>query len=154
MKQTSKVSKAIPLEERITHLLNELRIVLPGTQAILGFQFASVFSEVFQRMPQNLKYLHLVSLCCVLLSIIFLLGAPAFNRIVEPNKATEKFHAFASKIVLIALFFLAVGMSIEMYVVGMVITNSEDISFMIALVAFLLSTTLWFGYSWYTRQRG
>lgn len=151
MKKKKRV-KAIPLEEKITHLFNELRIVLPGTQAILGFQFASVFTDEFQKIPQYLRGLHFISLCFVLLSIIFLLAAPAYNRIVEPDKATEKFHRFAGRIVLLALFFLSVGMSLEMFVVGMIVTGSTQISFICALAAFFLSMILWFGYSLYSRK--
>ena len=35
------------LAERITHVLEELRVVLPGTQALLGFQLVAVFSTGF-----------------------------------------------------------------------------------------------------------
>lgn len=153
MKKKRKQIKTIPLEERITHLFNELRIVLPGTQAILGFQFASVFTDEFQKIPQYLRVIHFVSLCFVLLAIIFLLAAPAYNRIVQPNKATESFHMFAGRVVLLALLFLSIGMSLEMYVVGMIVTSSSYISLALSLISFLLSVSLWFGYSWYSREK-
>jgi hypothetical protein len=154
MKHQFESVKIIPLEDQITHLLNELRIVLPGTQAILGFQFASVFTDQFHRLSQTLQNIHLISLCFVLLSITILLGAPAFNRIVEPNKATEKFHGFASKVVLIALFFLSCGMSIELYVIGMTVTHSEQLSIILSAACFLLSLSLWFGYSFFHSRKG
>jgi hypothetical protein len=153
MKKRQERVKDISLEERITHLLNELRIVLPGTEALLGFQFASVFTDQFQKLSFDLRVIHLISLCFILLSIIFLLAAPAFNRIVEPNKATLRFHNFASRVIILALFFLACGMSIELYVVGMVIMSSPPIALTLSVVSFLLCMSLWFGYSLVNRNK-
>jgi hypothetical protein len=36
-----------PLDERITQMLTEARVVLPDVQALLGFQLASVISQIF-----------------------------------------------------------------------------------------------------------
>lgn len=153
MKKKQVLVKELPLEERIIHLLNEIRIVLPGTQAILGFQFASVFTDHFQRISQELRDLHLISLSCVTLSIIFLLGAPAYNRIVEKDKATEHFHSFASNVVLVALLLLSVGMSLELYVIGTIASGTRMIPWVLSIFSLIASLTLWFGYSWYNKKK-
>jgi hypothetical protein len=40
-----------PLEVRIEQALTELRVVLPGAQALFGFQFAAVLTESFAHCP-------------------------------------------------------------------------------------------------------
>ncbi|MDQ2943358.1 MAG: hypothetical protein M3R21_06785 [Candidatus Dormibacteraeota bacterium] len=43
-----------------THLLNEGRMVLPGIQALFGFQLIAVFNQTFsQRLSPAEQYLHL-----------------------------------------------------------------------------------------------
>ena len=36
--------ETLPLPEAVTHLLEECRMVLPGLQALLGFQFIAIFN--------------------------------------------------------------------------------------------------------------
>ena len=43
------------LNERITQMLTEARVVLPGVQALLGFQLISVISGSFEKAPCQLK---------------------------------------------------------------------------------------------------
>jgi hypothetical protein len=50
------------LDERITQMLTEARVVLPGAQALLGFQLASVISQSFEKLPASSKAVHAASL--------------------------------------------------------------------------------------------
>ena len=54
-----------PLNERITQMLTEARVVLPGVQALLGFQLTSVISQSFEKLPASSKLVHAVSLGCI-----------------------------------------------------------------------------------------
>ena len=47
-----------PLNERITQMLTEARVVLPGVQALLGFQLTSVISQSFEKLPASSKLVH------------------------------------------------------------------------------------------------
>jgi hypothetical protein len=82
------VMEKTPLEHRIVQVLTEARVVIPGAQAMLGFQLAMV-----------------------------LMAPAACHRIVEQGEDTERFHTFASRMVLFALALLAPGFSGELYVV-------------------------------------
>lgn len=144
--------KSISLEEQITHLLNEIRIVLPGTQTLLGFQFAAVFTERFHTLAYSLRLMHIGSLSCIALAVIFLLAAPAFNRIVQQEKATQQFHRFASRMVLSALIFLAFGLALDMYVVVLLGIGSAGVASVLSISVFMISLLLWFGYTLYSRR--
>jgi hypothetical protein len=43
-------------------MLTEARVVLPGVQALLGFQLISVISQSFEKLPTSSKLVHAVSL--------------------------------------------------------------------------------------------
>jgi Family of unknown function (DUF6328) len=59
------VMETTPLDEHITQMLTEARVVLPGVQALLGFQLASVISQSFERLPASSKTVHATSLGCI-----------------------------------------------------------------------------------------
>src|SRR5205085_8561540 len=60
------------LTEKIQHALTECRVVLPGSQALLGFQFIVILSESFDKLSSASKYIHLASLGLNALTIVLL----------------------------------------------------------------------------------
>ena len=80
------------LSHRIVQVLTEARVVLPGAQALLGFQLAIVLMEAFEKLPAQAKVMHLVSLGFIALATIVLMAPAAYHRIVESGEDTERFH--------------------------------------------------------------
>ena len=105
------------LDQRIVQVLTEARVVLPGAQALLGFQLAMVLMEAFPKLPHPVQLVHLASLGFIALATIVLMAPAAYHRIVERGEDTERFHAFASKMVLLALALFGPGFCCELYVV-------------------------------------
>src|SRR5438105_9539434 len=87
------------LEDKITQVLTEARVVLPGAQALLGFQLAMTLMQGYDELPVSSKDVHLFSTCAIALAIIFLISPPAYHRIVEGGEDTERFHRYASAMV-------------------------------------------------------
>jgi hypothetical protein len=141
------------LSERIRIVLTETRVVLPGAQALLGFQFLAVLTESFESLPHPVKLLHLGSLGAVALSTVLLMAPAAWHRIVEEGEETERFHRIASVLVLAALFFLALGVSGDLFVVFEKVTRSVSVSAIAAAGALLFFYALWFGYTTWARSR-
>ena len=136
-----------PVHEKIRHVLTEARTVLPGAQALLGFQFATMLVDGFAKLPQSLKWLHLASLGMMMLAIILLMTPTAWHRIVERGEETERFHHIASHLVVAALAPLALGTSGDFYIVARVITKSSLASGVLAGGMALLFGVMWFGLS-------
>ena len=44
------------IADKIRHVLTEARVVLPGVQALLGFQLAAMLAEGFEKLPLSLRY--------------------------------------------------------------------------------------------------
>src|SRR5436190_3581434 len=106
-----------PLEQRIVQVLTEARVLLPGAQALLGFQLAIVLMEAFEKLPKPVQVVHLASLGFVTLATIVLMAPAAYHRIVEGGRDTERFHRFASRMLLLALALLGPAFSGDLYVV-------------------------------------
>lgn len=138
-------SEETQLEDKIHHVLTEARVVLPGAQALLGFQLVTTMTSGFEKLPQPLKVLHLCSLSAVALSTIFLITPAAWHRLVERGEETERFHRFASAMVLAALVPLALGMCGDFYLVAERITGSTTAAAILAGGLALVFFALWFG---------
>jgi DMSO reductase anchor subunit len=145
--------KESKLTDKIQHALTECRVVLPGSQALLGFQFIVILSESFDKLSSASKYVHLASLGLNALTIVLLMTPAAYHRIVERGEETEHFHRFASKILVAALVPLALGMSGDVYVVVQKVTDSLLVSVVSALVILAIFWELWFGLPLYRRTQ-
>jgi hypothetical protein len=141
------------IDEKVSHVLTEARMVLPGAQALFGFQLAIVLMEAFEELPASSRYVHLVSLCLVALSVIWLMTPPAYHRIVERGASSQRFHGFASRMVVLAMVPLATGLAGDLFVVTLKVTRSliASVIFAGAMLAFTLG--LWFGYTLLARRR-
>lgn len=139
------------LKAKIEQALTEIRVVLPGAQALLGFQFASLLVEGFDKLPQSSKYVHFVSLSLIGLAIIFMMTPAAYHRLVEKGEQTEHFHRFASRMMLAAMVPLALGVTGDYFVVARKITESDAVAVGTSVAMLALFYGLWFGYTLYKR---
>jgi DMSO reductase anchor subunit len=141
------------LTNKIKHVLTECRVVLPGSQALLGFQFIVILTEGFDKLSSTSKYVHLASLGLNALTIVLLMTPASYHRIVEQGEETEHFHRFASKILVAALVPLALGLAGDVYVVVQKVTDSQLVSVVSALVILAVFWELWFGLTLYRRTQ-
>jgi hypothetical protein len=139
------------LTDKIKHVLTEARVVLPGAQALLGFQFATFLMEGFDKLPAALKSVHIASLSMVALAIVFLITPASFHRLVEGGEETAHFHRFASSMVLASMIPLALGIAGDVYVVLMKVTESQSFSIIASAACLILFYGLWFGLPFYVR---
>jgi Family of unknown function (DUF6328) len=149
MEQEDKPSE---LKDKIRHVLTEARVVLPGAQALLGFQFASTLIEGFDKLPSSLKWLHLASLCAVALSTILLITPAAWHRLVEHGENSEGFHRFASAMLMAALVPLALGLGGDFYLVTQKVTGSAVVAASMSAALGLVFFVLWFGIGLWRRS--
>jgi hypothetical protein len=152
-KQEQDGGKGGKLTDKIQHALTECRVVLPGAQALLGFQFIVILTESFDKLTSVSKYVHLASLGLTALAIVLLITPAAYHRMVERGEETEHFHRFASKMLVAALVPLALGMAGDVYVVVQKVTDSLLISVVSALVILAIFWELWFGLPLYRRTQ-
>ncbi len=140
------------LKVKITHVLMETRVVLPGVQALLGFQFSIMLSEAFGHLNPTLQRVHLVALGLTTLTTLLLLLPAAYHRIVERGEITERVHSVASRCVVMALVPLSLALSCDLYVVTHKVLKSDAHALSFALAALVTMLGAWFGYTLYARR--
>ena len=69
MDKSHKPEQRESLEDETRAILEEARMVLPGVQALLGFQLVAVFNARFEDLPSELQIVHLVALIAVAVSM-------------------------------------------------------------------------------------
>jgi hypothetical protein len=142
-----------PIEKRIQQVLTEARVVLPGAQALLGFQLAAMLTDAFPKLPVTSQYAHLASLMLMAASIVFLMAPAAFHRIVERGEDTERLHRFSSVMLLAALVPLALGIAGDFYVIAQKVLNSSSLAIGLAAASLVFFFGIWFGVTLFTRAR-
>jgi hypothetical protein len=143
MKSASK--ETLTLSEAITHLLEECRMVLPGIQALFGFQLIAVFNSTFQeKLSSTDQYFHLVAIGLVVLAIALVMTPAALHRQTNPQEATADFITIASRLLLLSMFPLMLGISFDFYLITKLILNHTLISLVLSTLLLILISTLWF----------
>src|SRR5262249_17965509 len=78
-----------PLATRIDQMLTEARVMLPGVQALLGFDLVVAFMHGFEQLPDHAKLVHLVALACIAIAMILLIAPAAFHRLAFAGHDSE-----------------------------------------------------------------
>jgi hypothetical protein len=145
-KSEQKEKKEKPqLNEKIRHVLTEARVVLPGTQALLGFQLAGVLQEGFDRLPASSKHVHLVALGCLAASVVLLMLPAAFHRVAEKGEITERLHRFTSACILAGMVTLAVALAADAFVVVRKDIGSVAIAVVASSIWLAFALFVWIG---------
>jgi hypothetical protein len=147
------LSETPKLKEKIKEVLTEVRVVLPGLQALLGFQFITIFHESFDQLPGSSKYLHLASLGLIAFSIMLLMSPAAFHRIAESGHDSPRLRRFSSTMIISAMILLALGLGGDLFVVVRKITDSFLVSLGAASMIVCMCYGLWFGVTFYLRHQ-
>jgi hypothetical protein len=145
MEERQMASSRTDLATKIKQVLTEARVVLPGAQALLGFQFAAILMDAFAKLPRTSQLVHLASLGLIAASIVLLMAPAAFHRIVEGGQDTERLHRFSSTMVLCAMVPLGFGLAGDAYVVLDKILDSASLAVTLAGASLVFFFGLWFG---------
>jgi hypothetical protein len=139
-------SAATPLSTKIEQMLTEARVIIPGCQALLGFQLIAMLTQAFDQLPEHAKYIHAAGLCCVTISTILLMTPAALHREAFGGDESETFLRLGSRFVIVACLPLALGIAADVYVVFVKITHSTAITIAASVVSLLAMLLLWFLY--------
>jgi hypothetical protein len=141
------------LHEKIDQMLTEARVVLPGAQALLGFQFAVTMTKAFGELDGTLRIVHFASLCFIALATAVLVTPATVHRIAFGGLDSERFHGIGSALVATALLPLASGISLDVYVASYKMIGDQVPALATAVVAFVVLTFFWYGLPLFVRYR-
>jgi hypothetical protein len=152
-----KERKALPpesetsLKTKIEQPLTEARVIIPGGQALLGFQFVATLTKSFESLPVEIKWVHAAAPAA--LSVLLLMTPAALHRLAFHGEDDPQFFDIGSRLVIAAALPLAVGISADIAVVAYKITESGAISLAIAGGAAAVFLAVWYVYPFLARAR-
>ena len=135
-----------PLDVKIEQLLTEARVILPGAQALFGFQLAIVFTRSFGELAPAPTLVHATSLLLVAFALVLLMAPAAYHRIAYEGEVSADMLRVGSVLVTAATIPLALGLAGDTYVVIGKITASSIVAIIAAGIAFTLLVGLWHAY--------
>jgi amino acid transporter len=69
------------LDRELIELLNELRVVLPGVQALFAFLLIVPFNQRFEQLTDAERLIYLVALLTAALACVVFISVPIFHRL-------------------------------------------------------------------------
>jgi Family of unknown function (DUF6328) len=129
-------------------------MVLPGIQALFGFQLMAVFNNRFQELAPYEQYIHFSSLLLVALAIALIMTPAAYHRLVERGTVSHIFIDLASTLIASAMIPLMSAIAVEVFLVGKLIFGSGFGSVGAAGGTFAVFAFLWFVYPFLKRKSG
>ena len=141
----SSETEDLSLSDAVTHLLEECRMILPGLQALLGFQLIAVFSAAFEdRLSPGEQRIHLLALALLAIAGALVMAPAAYHRQTRPRQVSEHFLLLSGRLLLIALVPLMLGIALDFYLIARVILGEVFLRLALASCLVVFVSGLWF----------
>lgn len=132
------------LGDQVNTIEQEARMVLPGIQALFGFQLIAVFNQNFSLYLNKAEQIvHLAAILLIVISAILVVAPAAYHRQAK-HKISEHFIELSAKFLAWAMAPLAIGTCLDIYLVSELILHSLLLSLTITLIIFSLYAWIWF----------
>jgi hypothetical protein len=142
-----------PVKTKIEQMLTEARVIIPGGQALLGFQLVCTFNRSFQELPLSIQYVHAAGLCAVALAVLLLMTPAALHRIAFHGEDDASFFSIGSALVITASVPLAAGIAAAVAVVFFKVTESMLDAVVSGCLAISVLLGVWLAYPLWRRTK-
>ena len=134
----------VTLDKAAQHMLEECRMVLPGIQALFGFQLIAVFNEGFaDKLSAAQQLMHLAAIILVAVAIALVMAPAALHRQAEPQQVSERFVWLSSNLLLASMYPLAVAICLDAWLVTSIILGRSAAGMLVALALLGVFAALW-----------
>ena len=134
----------LPLSRAAQYLLEECRMVLPGLQALFGFQLIVVFSPGFSEKLNRTEHLiHFFAMTLVAIAVALIMTPAALHRAVGSRLVTARLVALSATLLYWSMPCLALAICLDFYLIARVIFGGWWVVF-IAVALGAVFATLWF----------
>lgn len=128
--------------ERFRELLEELRVVIPGTQVLFAFLLTAPFSARFVELDQDERRIFGVALLATAVATVFLIAPTVYHRMKKRATRDERLRT-SVLMALAGIFSLAVGVVAAIRVVVGFVWGDTAAGWAAVLVAALI-VALWY----------
>ena len=113
------------LDRELLELLNELRVVLPGVQALFAFLLIVPFNERFAAASDTERGVYLVALLASAIACVLFITAPAFHRLRFRRHDKAQLLRIGNRCAIAGLAALAVAMVAGLFLVTEVLFGAR-----------------------------
>src|SRR5437764_961150 len=106
------------ISQKVKIALDETRILVLGVQILIGFQFRSVFQNLYEQMPSWSRYLDGIALLLMILALALLVLPGLYQYLVEDGRDSGRLHRLIDRVADFALAPFAAGLAIDMGIAG------------------------------------
>ena len=109
----------LSLDSAARHILEECRMVLPGIQALFGFQLIAVFNQGFaEKLSIMEQQLHLLSIILTVSAVALVMTPAALHRQIDPMAVTRRFIQSSTMLLLLSMFPLSMSICLDIYLIA------------------------------------
>ena len=120
-------------------------MVLPGIQALFGFQLIAVFNAAFsEKLHWYERCLHLTAIGLVAIAVALVMTPAAYHRQAEPETISERFISLSTKLLAWSMVPLMLGVSLDFYIIGRLVLESWKGSLILSVMLVSIFISLWF----------
>lgn len=105
----------------LSELLNETRILLPGTEIFLAFLMTLPFTARFEGLDDRQRLVYLATFFATLAAFACFVAPAAYHRIARPIKDKARFKLFATSLLVIGLAPASVAFVLVTFLVSSVV---------------------------------
>jgi hypothetical protein len=134
----------VDIHGEIEQMLAESGVILPGAQAMLGFQFIVTMTNAFNEMSAAARVAHFVALGGMILSTVLLISPAAVHRLGFAGADSARFHTIGARLITAALVPLAMGIALDLYVAAWRLSMSRGAALMAGVAAFSMLIGVWY----------
>jgi hypothetical protein len=132
------------MQEATRAVLEECRMVLPGIQALFGFQLIAVFNQpFFTILSRGEQIAHLVALAMSAAAIALVMAPAAYHRQVHPESVSKAHLRASSRFLALGMVPLMLAILIDVYLVARVVSG-EPAAIVVTALLGAVFLTLWF----------
>ena len=132
------------LKDEATRAIEEARVILPGIQALFGFQLIAVFNDGFDhKLAPPERQLHFFALFLVALSAALVMAPAAIHRQSQQREVSERFIWLSSLLLRTSMMPLALGLTLDVYLIARIVFEAPAVAAVFAVVLFAVLLLLW-----------
>jgi len=98
--------ESLSLHDAAELILEECRMVLPGIQALFGFQLIAVFSDGFARLTLAEQRIHLLAIVLVVIAAAFVMTPAAYHRQTGAREVPSEFITLSTRLLLFGMIWV------------------------------------------------
>lgn len=132
------------LSASVENLLEEARILLPGTQTLFGFQLIVAFNQRFDRLSSLEQWLHLAATVLTVVAIALFMAPAVYHRQVEPESVSRRFLRLATAQLALGTIPFALAVCVEVYLMTQLVIGNQVTSIVLALALLGMICVVWY----------